>query len=99
MKRHGFGIAERQDQPGTLSKLGADCAEDVGRFRPLVLGCRGPRAASGPASRDLVLLADPGFVLEPDLYGSGAREGGFDLCQLGGKAPFLKASRASSFWA
>ena len=29
---------------------------------------RGPRAALGPAAGDLVLLADAGFVLEPDFY-------------------------------
>ena len=99
MQRHGLGVAERQDQPGTLAKLGADRAEDIGRFRPLVLGGRWPRAAPGPAPRDLVLLADARFVLEPYFYGCPAREGGLDLCQLGGKAPFLKASSASSFWA
>jgi len=46
----------------------ADRAKDVGRFRPLVLGCRWPGPASRPAPRDLVLLDDTGFVLEPDLY-------------------------------
>ena len=68
MKRHGFGIAERQDQSGAFTEFGADCAKDVDRFRPLVLGCRGSRAASGPAPRDLVLLADAGLVLEPDFF-------------------------------
>jgi len=99
MERHGFGIAERQDQTGALAKIGADCTEDIGRFRPLVLRCRGPCSAPCPAARDLVLLADARFVLEPYLYGCCARESGFDLCQLGRKAPFLKASSASSFWA
>ena len=79
--------------------LRADCAEDIGRFGPLVFGCRGPRPASGPTPRDLVLLADPRFVLEPDLYRRALRERSSDLCQLGGKAPFLKPSIASSFWA
>ena len=99
MQRHGLSVAERQDQTGSFAKLGADRAKDIGRFGPLVLWCRRPRAASGPAPRDLVLLADTGLILEPDLYGSGAREGGFDLCQLDSEAPFLKASRACSFWA
>ena len=99
MKRHGLGIAEWQDQTGPLAEFRADGAEDVDRFRPLVLGRRWPRAASGPAPRDLVLLADARFVLEPDFYGRCAREGGFDRCQRGGKTPFLKASIANSFWA
>ena len=99
MQRHGLGIAEGQDQTGPLAKLRADRTEDVGRFRPLILGRRWPRPASGPAPGDLVLLADAGLVLEPDLYRRALREGGFDLCQLGGKAPFLKASIANSFWA
>ena len=99
MQRHGFGIAEGQDQPCALAMLGADRAEDIGRLRPLILRCRWPRSAPRPAPRDLVLLADAGFVLEPYLYGRALREGRSDLCQLGGKAPFLKASMASSFWA
>jgi hypothetical protein len=99
MQRHGLGIAEGQDQTGALAEFRADRTEDVGRFRPLVLRCRWPRPAPGPAPRDLVLLADARFVLEPDFYGRAAREGGFDLCQCGGKAPFLKSSIAYSFWA
>ena len=99
MQRHGFGIAERQDQPSALAVFRADRAEDVGRFRSLILWCGWPRSASGPAACNLVLLANARFVLEPDLYGRALREGRSDLCQLGGKAPFLKASMASSFWA
>jgi len=99
MECHGFGIAERQHQPRALAVLRADCAEDIGRFGPLVFGCRWPRPASGPTPRDLVLLANPRFVLEPNLYRRALRESCSDLCKLGGKAPFLKASIASSFWA
>jgi len=99
MECHGFGIAERQHQPRALAVLRADRAEDIDRFSSLVFGCRWPRPASGPAPRDLVLLPDPRFVLEPDLYRRALRESFSDLCQLGGKAPFLNASIASSFWA
>ena len=56
MERHGLGIAEGQHQPRALAVLREDRAEDIGRFRPLVFGCRGPRPSSGPAPRDLVLL-------------------------------------------
>src|SRR3546814_14730714 len=68
------------------------------RFGPLIFRRRWSGSASRPAPRDLVFLADTRLVLEPDLYGCSAREGGLDLCQLGGKAPFLKASMACSFW-
>ena len=99
VQSHGFGVAEGQDEPCALTVFRADRAEDVGRFRPLVFRCRRPGSASRPAPRDLVLLADAGFVLEPDLYWRALRKGGSDLCQLGGKAPFLNASIACSFWA
>lgn len=97
VQRHGLGVAEREDQACPLAKVRADGAEDVGRFRSLVLGCRRPGAPPGPTPGDFVFLADPGLVLEPDLYRRGSREGGFDLCQLGCKAPFLKSSNAYSF--
>ena len=94
MQGHGFGIAEGQHQPCALAVFRADRAKDVGRFRPLILGRRWPCPASRPAPRDLVLLTNAGFVLEPYLYGRALREGVFDLCQLGSEAPFLKAFRA-----
>ena len=99
MPLHGLGVAAGQNEGGTDPARGADGTEDVGRFRSLVLGCRGPRAAPGPAAGDLVFLADPGFVLKPDLYRRAARKGDLDLCQLGCKAPFLKSSIAYSFCA
>ena len=67
MQRHGFGIAEGQDEPCALAVFRAYRAEEVGRFRSLILWCRWPRPTSGPATRDLALLANARFVLEPDL--------------------------------
>ena len=99
MERHSFGVAEWEHQPRTFAEFRADGPEDVDRFRPLILGCRWPRPALGPAARDLVLLANTRFILEPYLYGCSAREGGFDLCQLGCEPPFLNASISNSFWA
>src|SRR5439155_10969555 len=46
----------------------ADGAEDVGRAGALIVRRRGSRPPPCPAACDLVLLADPGFVLEPHLY-------------------------------
>ena len=65
---HRVGVAARQDQAGGGASGRADRAEDVGRARALVVRRRGPCAAPRPAPGDLVLLADPGLVLEPDLY-------------------------------
>src|SRR3954471_7179029 len=70
----------------------------VDRTRPLIMRGAGPGASSGPAPGDLVLLADPGLVLPPQLYGSAVREARPDRIQ-GGREVFLKASNASGFWA
>jgi hypothetical protein len=96
---HRRRVAERQDQPRRLAFGRADRAEDVCGLRALIVRGDRPRAAQRPAPRDLVLLANPRFVLEPNLYRRALRESCSDLCKLGGKAPFLKASSASSFWA
>ncbi len=96
---HGVGVAEWQDEAGRLALLRADRTEDVGGFGALVVRCRGTRSPLRPPPRDLVLLPDPGLVLEPNFYRRAAREGGSDLVQLGNKAPFLKASIASGSWA
>ena len=95
MQVHRVGIAKGQDKPRTLALRRADRSEDVGRGGSLIMGRRRPRAALGPATRDLVLLADPRLVLEPDLYRGLVREVRPDLCQLGCEAPFLNASSAA----
>jgi hypothetical protein len=60
MPAHRLGVAPWQDQAGALAALGTDGAEDVGGRGALILRCRRPAAAPGPAPGDLVLLADPG---------------------------------------
>jgi|SRR5665213_723004 len=95
MQSHGRGRASRQNQSGALGLGRADGAEDVGRAGALIARCCGPRAAARPSAGDLVLLSDPRFVLEPDLYrlaGSLARR---DLRQVLGEV-FLNAAAASS---
>jgi hypothetical protein len=59
---HRLGVAPRQDQAAALAPLGADRTEDVGRGGSLVLGRGRPSATSRPASGDLVLLANTGFM-------------------------------------
>jgi hypothetical protein len=65
---HRRGVAQGQDQGRALAVLRADGAEDVGRRVALVLRCRRAGTTPRPAPGDVVLLANPGFVGEPDLY-------------------------------
>lgn len=65
---HRFGVAGRQNQGSALTLLGADRAEDVGGSGALISGGAWAGAALGPTTSDLVLLADPSLVLEPNLY-------------------------------
>ena len=66
MQFHGLGVAKWQDETRRLAERGTDRAEDIGRGGSLILQGKRSRAAFGPASRDLVLLADASFVLEPE---------------------------------
>jgi len=68
MQVHGLGVAGRQDQGRALALFWADCAEDVGGSGALVTGRAWAGAALRPPAGDLVLLADPSLVLEPDFY-------------------------------
>src|SRR4051794_8020128 len=99
MQAHRLRVALRHDQGCALALLRADRPEDVDRTRPLIVrGPTGPGAPSGPATRDLVLLAHPGLVLPPQFYRSAVREARPDRFQ-GGRESFLKSSNASGFWA
>jgi hypothetical protein len=99
MEVHGERVALGHDQPGALALLGADRAENVRRGGALIVGRAGARSFLGPTARDLVFLADPSLVLEPDFYSFGddaffAR----DFLQARGET-FLKSSIAPSAWA
>src|SRR4051794_4695421 len=98
VQAHGPRVASRQDQGRALALLGADCSEDVDRTRPLIMRGARPGAPSGPAPGDLVLLADTGLVLPPQLDRGALREARPDRLQGGGET-FLKSSSASGFWA
>jgi hypothetical protein len=96
---HRRGVAQRQDQGGALAVLGTDGAKDVGRRIALILRCRGPGPAPRPAAGDAILLADAGFVGEPDLYRVAADALlARDARQRGGEV-FLNAAMAPSAWA
>ena len=64
---HGLGVGEGQGQRRTDAARRADGAEQVGALVALVGGLGRPRAAPRPLPDEAVLLADAGFVLEPDL--------------------------------
>ena len=91
---HRLGIAARQDERCALPVARADGAEDIGRGGALVVRRTGPRATFGPASGDLVLLPDAGFVGKPDFYrGRIDALVARDLFQARGET-FLKSSMA-----
>jgi hypothetical protein len=96
---HRRGVAERQDQGGPLAVKRTDGTEDAGRGVALVLRRGGSGPTPCPAAGDAVLLADAGFVGEPDLYRVEAEAPlARDACQRGGEV-FLNASMAPIAWA
>ena len=93
---HGLGIAPWQNEPDGFSLRRTDSTENIGRCGAEVPGSRGPRAASCPAASDLVLLAEAGFVAEPDFYLGGIDALlASDVSQRLGEV-FLNASMAPS---
>ena len=98
MLLHSGNIAPRHGQASALAFLRADCAEDIGGLRALVVGPRRARAARSPAAGDFVLLTDSGLVLPPEFDLDAGRKPVSDLCEHRGEV-FLKATSAASFWA
>jgi len=66
VKLHHVRISIGQRQRRSHASRRADRAEQIGVVIALVGGLYGPRSTPGPLADDAVLLADPGFVLEPD---------------------------------
>lgn len=97
MKLHGLGIGEGQRQPSSGAACRADGAEQIGAFVALVCRLTGPRAAPGPLPHDTVLLADAGFVLEPDLDRLALRQVG-EVGAQRAREVFLYASTISPSW-
>jgi hypothetical protein len=96
---HRPGVAAGQDERGALAVVRADGPEDVGRGRLPIVRSAGPCPALGPAPRDLVLLADPGFVGEPELYIADSDALLARYLRQAGWESFLKASIAPLAWA
>ena len=68
MPLNGLGVAAGQDEAGTDTARRADGTEDIGRLGALIAGRAGPGSSLRPTPCDLVLLADPGFILPPEFY-------------------------------
>ena len=68
MKLHGLCVDVRQGERGAGAAGRTDGAEQVGALVALIGGLTRSRAAPCPLPDQAILLADPGFVLEPDFY-------------------------------
>jgi hypothetical protein len=66
MKLHHVGVGMRKRQSRSDAASGTDRAEQIGVVVALVGGLPRPRSALRPLADKAVLLADPGFILEPD---------------------------------
>jgi len=96
VQAHGLAVAIGHDQPGGLAFCRADRAKDPRRCAALVLGCRWARAPLRPTPGQFGLLADPGLVLPPQLYGRAFGQALTDLRQTGWEV-FLKTAISSAF--
>ena len=98
MQAHRRGVAVGQHEGRAFALGGADGTEQIGRSGALVLRGRRASAAFGPAPGDAVLLTDPRFILEPNLYALAGGGTLRDLSQRGGEL-FLNEFNASGSWA
>jgi hypothetical protein len=64
---HGFGVAGRQNKRGPGPALRAYSTKEVGGLSALVVRRSGTGAFPGPPICQFVLLANPHFILKPDL--------------------------------
>jgi hypothetical protein len=64
---HGRRVDDGQHQRDVLAGGGPDRGEDVGPLVAELPDAGRPLAAPPPAMADTALVADPRFVLEPDL--------------------------------
>ena len=88
---HRLGAGVRHDDRRSGAPLGANRAEQIGRFGSQIGQGSRPGAAPRPASGDFVLLAKPHLVLKPDLYRRAGRKLLGGLAQANGEV-FLNAS-------
>ena len=68
VKLHHVGISIGQRQRRSHASRRADCSEQIGVVAALIGGLPWPRSAPGPLADEAVLLANSGFILEPDFH-------------------------------
>ena len=79
MQVHGLGIDGGQNEGRAHAAVGTDGAEQIDRAVPLIAWRRRPGPSPRPEAGQRALLADPGFVLPPDLERLADRRGGEPL--------------------
>ena len=94
MRFHGGRVAIGHNEPGPFTLRRTDGAENVGPFRALIMRRTRTATTARPSAGDLVLLSDPGFILEPDFYFRSRRKPLPDRRQLVEEV-FLNSSIAS----
>src|SRR5882724_12216972 len=92
--RHRFAVDPGRDNGGADGPRRAGRTEDVGRVMAIVANRRWAAAAWRPLIRQRALLADPSFILEPDLDRLARRLGRQGRGYEGGEV-FLKACCAA----
>lgn len=98
MQLHGLGVSCGKHQGGPDATLGTNRTEQICILIALISGQAWSRAFSGPNANSSVLLADPRFILKPQLD----RLALWQICYVGCKRVgkvFLKASMTSAFCA
>ena len=91
---HSGRVGFRQDQCRAFAEHRTYGAEDIGALVALVGRQARPRAFLGPNSGAAVLLANAGFVLEPDFNAPPFRQMAYVSLERGGEV-FLKSSMTS----
>jgi hypothetical protein len=97
MHLHGGDVGARQHEGGANAALRADGAEQVGVLVSLISRQGRTCAGPGPDAGAAVLLAEPGFILEPDLDRPALRQAAYVGLERA-REVFLKASSTRASW-
>jgi hypothetical protein len=95
MELHGLGIGEGQRKRSADASGGTNGAKEIRAFVALIGGLARPRSSLCPLTDKAVLLADAGFILEPDLDRRRRRQPG-EMGAQRAREVFLKASTICS---
>ena len=87
------GVGQHEGRPDAAGR--ADRAEQIGVVVALVGGLSGPRSTPGPLADEAVLLANSGFILEPD-FDRRRLGDAFEMSPQRAREVFLNASTIRS---